>query len=72
MGVPNAHRSRTGEAAYLHRSAVKPQDRNAWGRTFLLRSSRHPGHMYEVNIRADPSHFLDWDKPLSDDQKQKL
>jgi hypothetical protein len=25
-----------------------------------------PGHMYEVNIRADPSHFLDWDKPLSE------
>jgi len=24
-----------------------------------------PGHMYEVNINADPAHFLDWDKPLS-------
>jgi hypothetical protein len=24
-----------------------------------------PGHMYEVNINADPEHFLDWDKPLS-------
>jgi hypothetical protein len=23
------------------------------------------GHMYEVNINADPEHFLDWDKPLS-------
>jgi len=23
------------------------------------------GHMYEVNINADPAHFLDWDKPLS-------
>lgn len=23
------------------------------------------GHMYEVNIAADPEHFLDWDKPLS-------
>jgi hypothetical protein len=22
------------------------------------------GHMYEVNIHADPEHFLDWDKPL--------
>jgi len=22
------------------------------------------GHMYEVNINADPAHFLDWDKPL--------
>jgi hypothetical protein len=25
-----------------------------------------PGHMYEVNIAADPAHFLDWDKPLSE------
>jgi hypothetical protein len=23
------------------------------------------GHMYEVNIKADPAHFLDWDAPLS-------
>ena len=23
-------------------------------------------HMYEVNINADPEHFLDWDKPLSE------
>lgn len=22
------------------------------------------GHMYEVNINANPDHFLDWDKPL--------
>lgn len=25
----------------------------------------NPGHMYEVNIAANPDHFLDWDKPLS-------
>jgi len=25
----------------------------------------NPGSMYEVNINADPAHFLDWDKPLS-------
>jgi hypothetical protein len=24
------------------------------------------GHMYEVNIRANPERFLDWDKPLSE------
>jgi hypothetical protein len=24
------------------------------------------GHMYEVNIAANPEHFLDWDKPLSE------
>ena len=22
--------------------------------------------MYQVNIGADPEHFLDWDKPLSE------
>jgi hypothetical protein len=27
---------------------------------------KNPGHMYEVNIKADPEQFLDWDKPLSD------
>ncbi len=25
-----------------------------------------PGHMYQVQINADPEHFLDWDKPLSE------
>jgi hypothetical protein len=24
------------------------------------------GKMYEVSINADPEHFLDWDKPLSE------
>ena len=27
---------------------------------------KSPGHMYEVNINADSEHFLDWDKPLSE------
>ena len=26
----------------------------------------NPGHMYEVNVNADPAKFLDWDKPLSE------
>ena len=26
----------------------------------------NPGHMYEVDIAADPEAFLDWDKPLSE------
>jgi hypothetical protein len=25
-----------------------------------------PGRMYQVSINADPEHFLDWDKPLSE------
>lgn len=30
-----------------------------------------PGRMYEVRINADPEHFLDWDKPLSQ-QSEKV
>jgi hypothetical protein len=26
---------------------------------------KKPGHMYEVNIRADPEQFLNWDAPLA-------
>jgi hypothetical protein len=26
----------------------------------------HTGHMYEVHIDAHPDHFLDWDKPISE------
>ena len=32
---------------------------------------KNPGSMYEVNIKADPETFLDWDKPLSE-QPQKV
>ena len=32
---------------------------------------KSPGHMYEVRINADPEHFLDWDKPLSQ-QSEKV
>jgi hypothetical protein len=32
----------------------------------LLGLKPHTGKMYEVNINADPEHFLDWDKPLSE------
>lgn len=31
-----------------------------------------PGHMYEVNINADPNQFLDWDKPLSEQPESVL
>jgi hypothetical protein len=36
------------------------------GRKLTFEQPRSPGHMYEVNIGADPTHFLDWDKPLSE------
>jgi len=33
---------------------------------FELGDFKPGGHMYEVNIDADPNAFLDWDKPLSE------
>ena len=33
---------------------------------------RPGGHMYEVNIAADPNAFLDWDKPLSEQPESVL
>jgi hypothetical protein len=32
----------------------------------LMDEKMKPGRMYEVGIRANPEHFLDWDKPLSE------
>lgn len=29
-------------------------------------SKPNPGHLYEVNINADPDSLLDWDRPLSE------
>ena len=31
---------------------------------------RNPGRMYEVNIRANPDQFLDWDKPLREQSER--
>ena len=31
----------------------------------LMQKKMNLGHMYEVEINADPARFLDWDKPLS-------
>lgn len=31
---------------------------------------QNPGHMYQVNINADPASLLDWDKPLSEQSPQ--
>ncbi len=30
-----------------------------------LEKLQNPGRLYQVRINADPEHFLDWDKPLS-------
>ena len=39
---------------------------DAYGRLDKVMPQGSPGSMYQVNIGADPEHFLDWDKPLSE------
>lgn len=51
----------SGRASKAHDEALSVL--NDWLRAGAKTSSG--GHMYEVNINADPAHFLDWDKPLS-------
>lgn len=41
------------------------------GAQLEIKKRASPGRMYEVNIKADPEHFLDWDKPLSQ-QSEKV
>jgi hypothetical protein len=36
----------------------------------LIGAKEPPGRMYEARINADPEHFLDWDKPLSEQSPQ--
>lgn len=50
-------------------SATIKMARNADNMEQLIKSgdiALDPGHMYEVNIDADPNAFLDWDKPLNE------
>lgn len=61
-------------AARFHENTFK----NASPVAALLRSGeplprvQPPGHMYEVNIKADPDDFLDWDAPLSQQSDRVL
>lgn len=36
----------------------------------LLTKKDHPGHLYEVNIKANPDDLLDWDAPLAGQSPQ--
>jgi hypothetical protein len=35
------------------------------GRKLTFQQPEQPGHMYELDINAEPEHFLDWDKPAT-------
>jgi hypothetical protein len=37
----------------------------------IVEEAKRAGHMYEVNIAANPDDFLDWDRPLSE-QSEKV
>jgi hypothetical protein len=37
-----------------------------------VRKAKSGGHMYEVNIHAEPEDFLHWDKPMSEQSPQVL
>lgn len=51
---PNAERAAKYRAELEELRRVEP-----------MIETKPPGRMYEVQINADPEHFLDWDKPLS-------
>jgi hypothetical protein len=51
-------------------AALRPhQQAIATLREQLDKSPPPTGHMYEVSINANPDHFLDWDKPLSEQSR---
>jgi hypothetical protein len=50
---PKSERARDAQAVELLRNGE------------MLPKATGQSHMYEVNINADPEHFLDWDKPVS-------
>jgi hypothetical protein len=56
---PHGYRQFTGPQAGRGSELAAEYDR-------LMEEKLKPGHMYEVDINADPKAFLDWDKPLSE------
>jgi len=43
----------------------EPEMMTAFNRLAARAKEKNPGHMYEVKIKANPDHFLDWDKQIS-------
>jgi hypothetical protein len=48
----------------LSQTAAQHEDRLRYLLDNQEHLAPHKGHMYEVNLNADPAHFLDWDKAL--------
>jgi len=55
-----------GDTARSVMEARHPQLLNHYDKLVKEGRIKQPGHMYEVAIDAHPDHFLDWDKPLSE------
>jgi hypothetical protein len=60
-----------GAQAYGHGLyfAENPRVAEEYKRSLAGRLKEGSGKMYEVNIKAEREHFLDWDKPLSEQSK---
>ena len=84
VSLANGDRGKAIVAAEEQLAAIKSVGRRAnrdqiklWQETLDILKSDQPlleksrGHMYEVNIRAHPDDFLDWDKPFSQ-QSEKV
>lgn len=62
----------TGEGAQAYGHGLYFAENEDVARAYrkALTRGKEPGHMYEVDIQASPSKFLDWDKPLSKQPKE--
>jgi len=55
-------------AATAYGKTASPELKNLYERMLGGAEYKPGGHMYEVNIKADPAKMLDWDKPLREQQ----
>lgn len=62
---PEAHDAKYAAGNYSLPNGVTREQVTAAIDELVSQNARNPGRMYEVNIKADPNDFLDWDKPLS-------
>jgi hypothetical protein len=51
---------------FAHKEFLTKDEADRWAKETSEKNFPNPGRLYQVSINADPEHFLDWDKPLSD------
>lgn len=66
----------TGEGAQVYGHGLYFAEQEAVAKSYrdaLARlAAEGKGHMYEVDINADPAHFLNWDKPIGPDMAAQI